>query len=86
VDPQVMNTRKQQVLRQAEQDAFLLRQNYVGKPLEVLIETYDEKQEAFFGHSDNFLPVYIKSQGLKSNDLVTCTPTENSPLGLLASL
>jgi threonylcarbamoyladenosine tRNA methylthiotransferase MtaB len=86
VDPQVMNTRKQQVLRQSEHDAFLLRQNYVGKSLEVLIETYDEKQEAFFGHSDNFLPVYIKSQGLKSNDLVTCTPTENSPLGLLASL
>jgi threonylcarbamoyladenosine tRNA methylthiotransferase MtaB len=82
----VMSTRKQILLRQAEKDAFVLREKFVAKPLEVLIESYDEQHKAYFGHSDNFLPVYITAQGLKSNDLVTCFPTHNSPLGLWASL
>lgn len=82
----VMNTRKQILLRQAEKDAFDLQSRFLGKTLQVLIETYDENMEAFFGHSDNFLPVFIKGAQLKSNDLVTCTVYENSPLGLLAKL
>jgi threonylcarbamoyladenosine tRNA methylthiotransferase MtaB len=86
VPSDVMNTRKQILLRQAEQNTFELQQEFLNKPLQVLIETFDEKVNAFFGHSGNFLPVYIKSSGLKSNDLVTCIPTENSPIGLFASL
>lgn len=82
----VMNLRRQILLRQAEVDAFDLQAAFIGKPLEVLIEKYDEKIDAFFGHSDNFLPVYIKARELKSNDLVTCTPYENSPMGLMAKL
>jgi threonylcarbamoyladenosine tRNA methylthiotransferase MtaB len=82
----VMNHRRQTLLRQAEHDAFILQSAFIGKTLEVLIEKYDEKMGAFFGHSDNFLPVYIKARELKSNDLVTCTPYENSPLGLIAKL
>lgn len=82
----VINSRKQILLRQAEKDAFDLRSMFVNKPLDVLVECYDEDVGAFFGHSDNFLPVYIKGHGLKSNDLVTCIPYENNPLGLFASL
>lgn len=82
----VMNIRRQILLRQAEHDAFELQKGFIGKPLEVLIEKYDEKMDAFFGHSDNFLPVYIKADELKSNDLVTCTPYENTPIGLVAKL
>jgi len=86
VSSEVMNQRKQILLRQAEKDAFDLQQSYLGKTLSVLIEKYDEQQEAFFGHSDNFLPVFIKDPGLKSNDLVTCQAYLNTPLGLFAKL
>lgn len=82
----VMNIRRQTLLRQAEKDAFDLQSTFVGKSLEVLIEQYDEKMDAYFGHSDNFLPVYVKGAQLKSNDLVTCTPHENTPMGLIAKI
>lgn len=86
VSPEVMNVRRQTLLRQAEKNTFDLQQRFLGRPLEVLIESYDEKLEAYFGHSDNFLPVYIKGGQLKSNDLVICTPHENTPMGLIATL
>jgi threonylcarbamoyladenosine tRNA methylthiotransferase MtaB len=82
----VMNERRQKLLRQAELDAYTLQERFINRPLRVLIESYDDTMEAFFGHSDNFLPVFINGDGLKSNDLVTCIPTENTPKGLVAIL
>jgi threonylcarbamoyladenosine tRNA methylthiotransferase MtaB len=86
VDPKIIHERKQILLRKAEEIAFSLRNKFLNKPLKVLIETYDQELDAFFGHSDEFLPVYVKASSLKSNDLVDCKAYENTPMGLIARL
>ena len=35
---------------------------YVGMPLTALIETYDESSGAYFGHTSNYLDVYVTSE------------------------
>lgn len=84
--PDVMNRRKQQLLRVAEEIAFDLRGAYVGKVMPVLLESFDEKVQAFTGHTENFLPVLVKGEGLKQNQIVFIQMLENSPLGLLGAL
>lgn len=75
----VIQERKQKVLRLAEQHAFELREKYVGRTLDVLIEDAKEGM----GHTENFLPVIVRGSTLQSNDLVTVKCTENSPEGLI---
>ena len=74
----LMQERKQKLMRRAEEQAFALREQYVGQRLEVLIEG-DEK----FGHTKNFLPVHVEGRALKANDLVTVETIKNSPTGLI---
>ena len=78
VAPALMQERKQRLMRRAEEQAFALREQYIGQRLEVLIEG-DEK----FGHTKNFLPVHVEARALKSNDLITVQITKNSPTGLI---
>jgi threonylcarbamoyladenosine tRNA methylthiotransferase MtaB len=75
VPPEVMNKRKEVVLRASEKQAFLLRNAYVGRPLRVLLE------EPSFGHSENFLPVFLDAPGAR-NTVVNVLCTENRPDGL----
>lgn len=79
VPPSVINERKELVLRASEKQAFLLRENYVGQTLSVLLE------EPSFGHSENFLPVFLKSERVR-NTIVKVLCTENRPEGLYGSI
>jgi threonylcarbamoyladenosine tRNA methylthiotransferase MtaB len=80
IDVAVMNTRKQQVLRLAEEHAYFLREKYVGRTLSVLVE---KAEDVSSGHTENFLQVLSQDKGLKSNDLVEMQLYANTPEGLL---
>ena len=83
IDPTVINTRKRQVLRLAEEHAYFLREKYVGSTLPVLIE---ETEGVTSGHTENFLHVISQDKGLKSNDLVEMQLYANTPEGLLGKI
>jgi len=81
IAPDLMNKRKQEVLRLAEQIAFELRSEYVGRKMPVLLEAGEEGM--FTGHTDNFLEVIVPAKGLSSNQIVMAECIENSPRGLI---
>ncbi len=83
IDPAVVNIRKQQVLRLAEEHAYFLREKFVGRTLPVLIE---KAEDISSGHTENFLQVMSQDKDLKSNDLVEMQLYENTPEGLLGRI
>ncbi|MBI2743731.1 MAG: tRNA (N(6)-L-threonylcarbamoyladenosine(37)-C(2))-methylthiotransferase MtaB [Chlamydiales bacterium] len=86
VPPDVIQERKQRVLRLAEKHAFELRENYIGKEVQVLLESDRETLPGYLeGHTENFLPVFVPSAGLRANDLVTVRCVQNHPQGLIGS-
>ncbi|HEY4255524.1 MAG TPA: tRNA (N(6)-L-threonylcarbamoyladenosine(37)-C(2))-methylthiotransferase MtaB [Chlamydiales bacterium] len=72
----VIEERKQRLLRLAEQTAFELRQEFVGRTMEVLLEEGNE------GHTTNFLKVLVQGDAHQKNELVRCFLEENTPEGL----
>lgn len=81
----VIRKRKQELLRLAEKCAFELRERYVGRTLEVLLE--NETKDGFIsGHTANFLRVWIPSETHQPNDLVTVKLTGNEPDGLIGTI
>lgn len=81
IAPALMNERKQEVLRLAEQIAFELRSQYVGKVMPVLLEA--EEGGMMTGHTDNFLEVLVPAEGLESNQIVQVECKENTARGLI---
>lgn len=77
IAPEVINHRKQIVLRESEKQAFEMRHTYIGKKVKVLIE--DEKDR--FGHTENFLPVFCNFP-VQRNTIVEVECFENTPEGL----
>ncbi len=75
VPAHIIQARKEIVLREAEKQAFLLREAYVGKSLNVLLE------EPSFGHSENFLPFFLDAP-YRPNTIVKVLGLENRPEGL----
>ncbi|MBS0615936.1 MAG: tRNA (N(6)-L-threonylcarbamoyladenosine(37)-C(2))-methylthiotransferase MtaB [Verrucomicrobia bacterium] len=75
VPANVIDERKNKVLRLSEQVAFSLRKSYVGREMEVLTE------ERGKGHTDNFLPVLVGD--VSANELVRVQIVENTPAGLI---
>jgi len=82
ISPALMAERKQKVLRLSEKLSFGLRDRYVGRVMDVLIESKDGEGR-FSSHTDNFLPVFVEGEGLKSNDLIKVECIENTPEGLV---
>lgn len=80
--------RKQIVLRLSEELSFSLREKYLGKEREVLLEKDDSSlSEYITGHTDNFLPVLIRKQeGLSSNQIVKVRFVANEPEGLVGEI
>lgn len=76
-----IQARKEVVLRAAETEAFAMRNSYVGSKLKVLVED----EETAFGHSENFLPVYLTDR-VARNTLVEVECLENRPEGLLGKV
>lgn len=85
VPQEMMKQRKQAVLRAAEEAAYGLRDNFIGRRMWVLTESRLQN-DRISGHTDNFLEVIISSSTLASNELVEVKIMENSPNGLIGEL
>jgi threonylcarbamoyladenosine tRNA methylthiotransferase MtaB len=83
VPPDVIARRKAELLALAEQTAFVMRQQYVGREMEVLTESRQGDSPWIGGHTANFLPVEIESSQLQPNQLVRVRLTHNSPHALI---
>ncbi|MCH9625204.1 MAG: Threonylcarbamoyladenosine tRNA methylthiotransferase MtaB [Chlamydiales bacterium] len=81
VAQEVMLERKNKVLRLAEQTAFDLREQYVGRTLSVLTEACDA--QVLSGHTENFLAVKLEKQHFSTNQLVEVKLVENTADGLV---
>jgi threonylcarbamoyladenosine tRNA methylthiotransferase MtaB len=80
----VIATRKQEVLRLAEQFSFELRNQFINRRMLVLTEKREEgKKNEIAGHTANFLPVLVQSEALEANQLIEVDLIANSPMGLV---
>ena len=77
----VISKRKAIVLQNAERIAFEHRKKYVGRKMEVLLES--QEGPYFTAHTENFIPVLVPKEGLESNQLINVTFIENTPEGLI---
>jgi threonylcarbamoyladenosine tRNA methylthiotransferase MtaB len=80
VSQETLRERKQRVLRLAEQLSFELRTKFVGRRMKVLLES--QEGSLFKGHTENFLPVTLSSEGVAVNQIVTVELIENHAEGL----
>lgn len=79
----IIQKRKQEVLRLAEEVSFNLRESYIGRTLSVLTESRDAVNGKIGGHTANFLQVWIDDKTLESNALVDVKLIANTPEGLI---
>ena len=88
VTPEVIQERKQRLLRAAEEHSYALRQNYVGKKRSVLFENDESASPGMIsGHTDNFLRVTVEnSTGIKPNDLLEVEFISNQPDALIGKI
>ncbi|MFA6916253.1 MAG: tRNA (N(6)-L-threonylcarbamoyladenosine(37)-C(2))-methylthiotransferase MtaB [Parachlamydiales bacterium] len=86
VPQDIIQRRKQEVLRLSEQVSFDLRQAYVGRILSVLTESKDAATGKIGGHTANFLQVWIEGAALEANTLVDVKLIANTPDGLVGKL
>ncbi|MCB1107265.1 MAG: tRNA (N(6)-L-threonylcarbamoyladenosine(37)-C(2))-methylthiotransferase MtaB [Chlamydiia bacterium] len=77
VPQEVIQERKARLLKVAEENAYKLRNKWVGEEFSVLMETDG------MGHTENFLPVHIPNQELKVNTLVKVKIIDNTPEGFI---
>lgn len=77
----VIKFRKQEVMRLSEKFAYELRENYVGRQMQVLTENNDSEMTS--GHTENFLEVIIPDIRLPANQLIQVELLSNSPKGLI---
>ncbi|HSX13312.1 MAG TPA: tRNA (N(6)-L-threonylcarbamoyladenosine(37)-C(2))-methylthiotransferase MtaB [Chlamydiales bacterium] len=82
VPPDVMKQRKQELMRVAENSAFLLREKFLGRTMPVLLEN-DENNGMISGHTPNFLRVSIAKDNMLANDIVHVKLVENRPDGFV---
>lgn len=85
VPPEIIQERKQRLLRAAERHAFELRQDYIGKKRSVLFEN-DEVAKMIAGHTDNFLRVVVENTEIRPNDLLEVEFTRNEPDALFGKI
>ena len=74
--------RKQKLLRLAEKSSFELRNRFVGRKMQVLLES-ETKPGFLMGHTANFLRVWVPQGEHKPNDLIDVHLVENEPDGLV---
>lgn len=81
----IIRERKHEVLRVAEQISYELRNRFIGRRYFVLTENLDPARPGeIYGHTENFLSVWIQSGDFAPNELVEVELYENTPSGLLA--
>lgn len=82
VPESIIHVRKQELLRLAEQVAYQLRSQFVGRRMQILTESRDPFRQKVSGHTDNFLNVWLPGFS-EENALVEVDLLENSPEGLI---
>ncbi|NRA90013.1 MAG: tRNA (N(6)-L-threonylcarbamoyladenosine(37)-C(2))-methylthiotransferase MtaB [Simkaniaceae bacterium] len=82
VPQEVIKMRKAKLLEVAEQNAFLLREDFIGQEFSVLLET-EEKPGMIMGHTENFLPVYLLKDNLRPNTIIQAKMISNTPEGFI---
>lgn len=83
----VIQERKRQLLRLSEELSYDLRQDFVGRRMEVLTEGVDQLQPGtVIGHTDNFLQVKIAGAGLGSNQILEVELLSNAPDSLVGAI
>lgn len=79
--------RKHEVLRVAEQTAFELQEQFVGRRMTILTENLDSNRPGeICGHTENFLMVWVPSCEHGPNELVDVELISNSPKGLIGRI
>ncbi len=87
VSDKVKEERRQIVLRSAEKHAYLLREQFIGRKMHVLLESEERSMPGYIsGHTANFLPVLVKGEGLQSNQIIEVELAENTPSGLIGNV
>lgn len=87
VSPEVIKARKHQVLRLAEQTAFDLREQFVGRQMTILTEKVDSSRpHQICGHTENFLMVWIPNAHYRPNELVHVNLASNEADGFLGQV
>lgn len=82
VAAEVIQERKQRLIRLTEQHAFELRNNYVGTQRSVLFEKMEDGAHSS-GYTDNFLPVIVEGARIPANELLDIVFVENRADGLI---
>lgn len=85
VSQEVMRRRKGELLHLAEKAAFQLRSRFLGKTVDVLLES-DESDGWIYGHTTHFLRVRVPKGNLVPNTIVSVLLKENEPDGLVGTL
>ncbi len=86
VPQEVIQVRKSELLRVAEEVSFTLRECYVGKKVWVLTEEAHDADNLLRGHTDTFLEVYIPRGNLGTNQIVEVELIENRAEGLFGKI
>ncbi|MBX3719909.1 MAG: tRNA (N(6)-L-threonylcarbamoyladenosine(37)-C(2))-methylthiotransferase MtaB [Parachlamydiales bacterium] len=87
VPAQIINERKQKLLRLAEKISFDLRSQFVGRTMAVLTESDEDPDDGHIsGHTENFLTVCVPKADIKPNTLIQVQLIENSPKGLIGKV
>ncbi|MCB1116700.1 MAG: tRNA (N(6)-L-threonylcarbamoyladenosine(37)-C(2))-methylthiotransferase MtaB, partial [Chlamydiia bacterium] len=82
VPENLIQIRKAALLKAAEKNAYLLRDSFVGQTFHVLLEK-EERPGVWMGHSENFLPIYVSGEHLRTNTIAYALCTENTEEGLI---
>jgi len=77
VPKEVVDVRKQQLLEAQKKASFALRNRYVGREFDVLIEAKNR------GYTKHFLPISIPGKQIRPNEIVRVKCVENQQEGLV---
>lgn len=72
IPQEVIEERKQRLLKVANEESYNLRKHFVGREMDVLLETKNR------GHTKHFIPVTVEGTGLRANEMIRVKCTRNS--------
>jgi threonylcarbamoyladenosine tRNA methylthiotransferase MtaB len=77
LDAETIDLRRQKLLKLADEVAFDLRQESVGRTFDVLLENQN------MGHTNHFLPVIVSGATLRPNEIIRVVCTDNQADALI---
>ena len=80
IAPQVKKERANVLLELSKEQWKKYCSNYIGKPIEVLIEQYDEKSGYFIGHTRNYIEVKTASLDASIGEYITITTLQKTDI------